>query len=658
MKKVGRVNVSEKQIQLHTAVVGSGAAGFRAVLQLKEYGVEPCALITEGVNMGTSRNTGSDKQTYYKLSLSGSKPDSPAAMAHDLFEGQSMDGDLAYAEAAGSAACFLRLAQLGVPFPTNIWGEYVGYRTDYDRCGRASSAGPLTSKIMTECLENEARKAQIPIYDGYTAVEILTHEGIAVGLLCLHTDAEGDAELVAFRCQNIIWATGGPAGIYADSVYPVQQHGSSGIPFLAGAVGKNLTEWQYGLASVAPRWNVSGTYMQVLPRMISVDDSGVEREFLLEHYADAGQMLAALFRKGYEWPFDSRKASTGSSVIDILVYRESMLRNRRVYLDYRENPGKAGAVDFEALPPDVRSYLEQADACFGTPVERLIHMNAPAYALYRSKGVDLKKQRLEIRLCAQHCNGGLDVDAWWQTSVPHLFAVGEAAGTHGVYRPGGSALNAGQVGAVRAAEYIAFETPQTPSVPDDAFKALACTAAERHREVCQRILSEEDTVSNIRKKLTGQMSKHAAMLRQTSELQQTRQEICMAMAEFEETVRVRDAAGLRKAYQLYDTMVTQMMVLAAMENYAETEKTSRGSAIYPCADGDCAAGLEDCFRFLPDSENKRTQVQLTAWNDGQIRCTWRVVRPLPDGGGVFETVWREYRERQEQRREKQSQRIV
>lgn len=656
MTKVAQVKVSEKQIQLHTAVVGSGAAGFRAVLQLKEYGAEPCALITEGVNMGTSRNTGSDKQTYYKLSLSGSQPDSPAAMARDLFEGQSMDGDLAYAEAAGSAACFLRLAQLGVPFPTNTWGEYVGYRTDHDRGGRASSAGPLTSKIMTECLENEVRKAQIPIYDGYTAVEILTHKGTAVGLLCLRADAEGNAELVVFRCRNIIWATGGPAGIYADSVYPVQQHGSSGVPFLAGAVGKNLTEWQYGLASVAPRWNVSGTYMQVLPRLISVDDSGTEREFLLEHYADAGQMLAALFRKGYEWPFDSRKAITGSSVIDLLVYRESLLRNRRVYLDYRENPGKVGAVDFETLPPDVRSYLKQADACFGTPVERLIHMNAPAYELYRSKGVDLKKQRLEIRLCAQHCNGGLDVDAWWQTSIPHLFAVGEAAGTHGVYRPGGSALNAGQVGAVRAAEYIAFEPPQEPSVPDDAFEALACAAVEKHRNSCQRILSEEENISNIRKKLTNQMSKYAAMLRQTPELRQTRQEICMEMAGFAETVRACDVDGLRKAYQLYDITVAQLMVLAAMENYAETEKTSRGSAIYPRTDGDCAAGLENCFRFLPDSENKRTQVQLTAWNGGQIQCSWRAVRPLPDGGGVFETVWREYRERQrirqERRREK------
>ena len=73
-------------------------------------------------------------------------------------------------------------------------------------------------------------------------------------------------------------------------------------------------------------------------------------------------------------------------------------------------------------------------------------MNQPAIDFYRDKGVDLYTQPLEIALCAQHNNGGLGIDCWWQTNVKGLFAVGEAAASHGVYRPGGTALNAGQVG--------------------------------------------------------------------------------------------------------------------------------------------------------------------------------------------------------------------
>jgi succinate dehydrogenase/fumarate reductase flavoprotein subunit len=55
----------------------------------------------------------------------------------------------------------------------------------------------------------------------------------------------------------------------------------------------------------------------------------------------------------------------------------------------------------------------------------------------------------------QHMNGGIEVDIWGQTSLPGCFAVGEVAGTHGVTCPGGAALNAGQVFAVRLARYIA-----------------------------------------------------------------------------------------------------------------------------------------------------------------------------------------------------------
>ena len=70
-------------------VVGTGAAGYSAAINLKKNGVEDVAIVTEGINMGTSRNTGSDKQTYYKLSLSGSDRDSVRLMCENLFNGGS-----------------------------------------------------------------------------------------------------------------------------------------------------------------------------------------------------------------------------------------------------------------------------------------------------------------------------------------------------------------------------------------------------------------------------------------------------------------------------------------------------------------------------------------------------------------------------------------
>ena len=73
-------------------------------------------------------------------------------------------------------------------------------------------------------------------------------------------------------------------------------------------------------------------------------------------------------------------------------------------------------------------------------------MNSPAVELYREHNIDLASEPLEIGVCAQHNNGGLKGNIWWESDLRHLFPVGEVNGSHGVYRPGGSALNSGQVG--------------------------------------------------------------------------------------------------------------------------------------------------------------------------------------------------------------------
>ena len=101
-----------KVYELDTVVVGTGAAGFNAADRLYQYGEKDIAIITEGINAGTSRNTGSDKQTYYKLTLSGNEEDSVIDMATTLFSGGCMDGDIALCEAAMSVRSFTRLVEL------------------------------------------------------------------------------------------------------------------------------------------------------------------------------------------------------------------------------------------------------------------------------------------------------------------------------------------------------------------------------------------------------------------------------------------------------------------------------------------------------------------------------------------------------------------
>ena len=80
------------------------------------------------------------------------------------------------------------------------------------------------------------------------------------------------ASLKIIKARNIILATGGPAILYKNSVYPESQKGSTSLAIEAGCILQNLTESQFGLASTKFRWNVSGSYQQVIPRYISVDN--------------------------------------------------------------------------------------------------------------------------------------------------------------------------------------------------------------------------------------------------------------------------------------------------------------------------------------------------------------------------------------------------
>ena len=589
----------------HTLVVGSGCAGFNAADWLYDLGVRDIALVTEGINMCTSRNTGSDKQTYYKLTLAGDEPDSVYEMAATLFEGGSVHGDTALIEAACSAKAFMKLVHLGLPFPTNRYGAYVGYKTDHDPRQRATSCGPLTSKLMTEALEGAVKSKNIPIIDDCRVVKLLTEQSRVIGLAALN---KKEKTYRILHCQNIILATGGPAGIYADTVFPESQTGGTGLALEAGAAACNLSEWQYGLASIDFRWNVSGTYQQVLPKYISIDPDGREHEFLPDYFDTPQEALDMVFLKGYQWPFDIKKIE-GSSRIDQIVAAEINEKGRKVYMDFLHNPA---GLFFDKLSQETYTYLERSEALFGTPIERLAKMNPKAIALYRNNGIDLYREPLRVAVCAQHCNGGIAVDANWESSVKGLYVAGEAAGTFGVYRPGGSALNAAQVGSMRAAEHIAGKKDVHVEA-EHIFEPPAITYAQSPTAAAN--------YNNIQKK----MSQYAAYVRNPDEMRKLYEELCCRKKNFFTENSIASDSELPDLYKYYDALLTQIAVLSSML-FAAEKIGGRGSALVKGAAID--TGLY----------NDRV---VTTHNSHSF---FEPVRPLPICDDWFETVWNAFNE--------------
>ncbi|MBQ3489875.1 MAG: FAD-binding protein [Clostridia bacterium] len=627
------------------AVVGSGAAGYNAADTLYSLGVTDTVIVTEGKMMGTSRNTGSDKQTYYKLNLSGGVKDSVYDMAKALMRGGSMHGDIALTDAALSARGFFKLVGLGVPFPMNEYGEYVGYKTDHDETTRATSCGPLTSKYMTQALEKAVMEKQIPIYDRHRVIKILTENGQARGFLTLcreEISKENPLGMCIFSAGAVLYAVGGPSAIYADTVYPPSQTCSLGAAFWAGADGANLTESQYGLASVTFRWNLSGTYQQVLPRYVSTDENGEdEREFLADAFESEEEMLHAIFSKGYEWPFDPKKTvSGGSSRVDLAVFREKC-RGRRVFLDYRRNPCAAdqnGALNTEKLSEKAREYLANSGALLATPIERLEKMNRPAIDLYASHGIDLYTERLEIAVCAQHCNGGLAVkNNRESTSLENFYAIGECAGTFGVYRPGGSALNSTQTGSLFAAIAVSRKkiapSPPTEIVLDSVLSEIQTLLCMQEGTVTR------DEILLRREKMGKRMSECAAFLRNPSKIQTAMAECKEELLHFAEDYRLKDTEWMVEALINRDILQTQLTYFGAILDYTAHGGKSRGSYLL----------TEDTGEELLSAEVEMDTahaafVQNTSLNrDFSVTSFFEPVRPLPDSDQWFENVWNRFR---------------
>ena len=610
-------------------VIGTGCAGYNCADCLYDLGYKNIAIMTERKNAGTSRNTGSDKQTYYKLSLAGDEGDSVMNMAKTLFEGGAMDGDVAMCEAANSVRSFMKLANLGVGFPTNDFGEYVGYKTDHDPYCRATSIGPYTSKKMTEVLEASVEKKGITVLDNTQAINILTDNGAVTGVLAINNRKKDGVEYIAVRSPHVVLATGGPAAIYADNVYPLSHTGNSSLALEAGAAFSNLSEWQYGLASTDFRWNVSGTYQQVLPRYISIDKDGVEREFLKDYFKTPTEMLKNIFLKGYEWPFDVRKIH-GSSYIDLLVYRESAIFGRDVYMDFTREPWGLEK-GFDVLDEVAYEYLKNSDALIALPIERLRKMNTRAIELYRDHGIDITKEPLKIAVCAQHNNGGVRIDANWQTNIGGLYAVGEAAGSLGIFRPGGSALNSCQVGSMRAAEHIVYHSKNTVS---ENFDAIVSVAVKKADALIERTKSESSTLKAMRNRYGKRMSRDFAFLRDISVMSDSITQINLDAESFEKDNTWKDYSEIPSLFKNLDIIRMQEAVGTAIL-YTAKEFGSRGSGFV--LDG------TDFLERQPVEENASGREKIvTVRKDGELSVVCVPVRPLPDRDLWFERVWNKY----------------
>lgn len=263
---------------------------------------------------------------------------------------------------------------------------------------------------------------------------LLIQDGACVGALGL-SEVTGDPILLKARAT--ILATGGNAQLFMFNNQPSCITGDgNAMGYDAGAELVNVEFGQVFITTVYPNIDaIPYPIFKLHPKVLNVN----MEEFIHNYLPKGITVNECMDQKLQHGPFSSRD---NSKYLEIAMIKETKAgranRNNAFYMEIGGfNPEDVGeAISWQ------KEWLE-----------------------YR--GIDFTKQYIEIN-AAFHCsNGGLRIDENAETTIPHLYAVGElAAGPHGADRLGGAMMTASQVFGARAGRHAA-EIVKTISKPID-----------------------------------------------------------------------------------------------------------------------------------------------------------------------------------------------
>jgi hypothetical protein len=228
------------------------------------------------------------------------------------------------------------------------------------------------------------------------------------------------------------------------------------------------------------------------------------------------------------------------------------------------------------------------------------------------------------------------------------------AGTHGVKRPGGSALNAGQVGGLRAAEYIVnvygCELPDYSAWEDEITGQLDQLFAkfDKYRAVGGPM--PKVMIQRIQKRMTLS----AGIMRESKTARR-------ALKEAVELYRLIQKNGLSAqgkralvwAIQAEHLALTSIAYLKAIVELLRQGSGSRGSHLVIARDGveihpDIIAGTTGkVLKFKPENTSLRDSVLRVTYDDSlpdMFRCESVELRAAPCDAKAFEPAWRDFRE--------------
>ena len=396
-------------------VVGSGIAGLTAALGATEAG--------HAVTIVTKRTLGAGSTPLAQGGVAGvyGAGDSPASHAEDtILAGAGLCDPVAVDVLVREGGA--RIAELiarGVAFDRGADGRLLlGREAAHSHARIVHAGGDATGAAISHALIAAIRDSATRIREGSFLLELNVHGGAVRGIRVL--DDGGAVDLTA---DAVILATGGAGRLYAHTTNP------------EGATGDGIAAALRAGADVADL-----EFMQFHPTVLAEGSA-----FLISE-AVRGEGATLIDDDGRRFAFDAHPDGelAPRDVVSRAIARQVAAQGGRVRLD-------ATALGASTL---ARRF---------PTIDRVT----------RERGFDWARQPIPVTPAAHYLMGGIVTDLDGRTTVPGLFAVGEAArtGVHGANRLASNSLLEGAVFGARAAAALGF--------PSDAGSRFHSPSVER-----------------------------------------------------------------------------------------------------------------------------------------------------------------------------------
>jgi L-aspartate oxidase len=459
--------------QVDFLVMGAGVAGLRAAVELARHG-EVLVVTKESV---------AESNTHYAQGGIAVAMEGDADVALHLLDTVNAGDGLVYRPAAQALVAEgpVRVAELiewGAAFDSEA-GQLLRTREGAHSLARILHAnGDATGAEISRSLATFARvHKRIRFAEWTTVTGLIVADGRVIGADLLSCDRRSRLQQ-RVSARAVLIAAGGAGQVYSDTTNPAVATGD-GIA-LAGEAGAALADMEF---------------YQFHPTALSLP--GAPRFLLSEALRGEGAILLNDRGERFMQRYHPLLELAPRDVVARAITREGMgatpAESRPVHLDMRSVKG----IDLRHRFPGISAVLAR-------------------YSL------DLGRDLIPVRPAAHYLMGGIRTDLFGRTTLPGLYAAGEAActGVHGANRLASNSLLEGLVFGARAAQSMLDDclVLQTPNAIGSAQSPAPLTS------------SEEAHLEEIIASLQAAMWAYAGLLREESTLRQgfAAQERCAA----------------------------------------------------------------------------------------------------------------------------------